>query len=56
MLFFLRLPQQVFYLWIGRCCNEMFIRDVLGCPSYASIPPNMVSKVRLEPLAKDVCH
>uniref|UniRef100_A0AAQ6AIZ5 SEC24 homolog B, COPII coat complex component n=1 Tax=Amphiprion ocellaris TaxID=80972 RepID=A0AAQ6AIZ5_AMPOC len=32
----------VFYLWIGKCCNEMFIRDVLGCPNYASIPPNML--------------
>ncbi|KAM9377489.1 protein transport protein Sec24B [Pholidichthys leucotaenia] len=31
----------VFYLWIGKCCSEMFIRDVLGCPNYASIPPNM---------------
>ncbi|XP_047210157.1 protein transport protein Sec24B [Girardinichthys multiradiatus] len=31
----------VFYLWISKCCNEMFIRDVLGCPNYASIPPNM---------------
>uniref|UniRef100_A0A1A8J987 SEC24 family, member B n=1 Tax=Nothobranchius kuhntae TaxID=321403 RepID=A0A1A8J987_NOTKU len=31
----------VFFLWIGKSCNEMFIRDVLGCPSYASIPPNM---------------
>uniref|UniRef100_A0A8C5H3Y8 Protein transport protein Sec24B-like n=1 Tax=Gouania willdenowi TaxID=441366 RepID=A0A8C5H3Y8_GOUWI len=31
----------VFYLWIGKCCNEMFVRDVLGCPSYSSIPPNM---------------
>uniref|UniRef100_A0A8C6KJV6 SEC24 homolog B, COPII coat complex component n=1 Tax=Nothobranchius furzeri TaxID=105023 RepID=A0A8C6KJV6_NOTFU len=33
----------VFFLWIGKSCNEMFIRDVLGCPSYASIPPNMVT-------------
>ncbi|XP_051942835.1 protein transport protein Sec24B [Hippocampus zosterae] len=31
----------VFYLWIGKCCNEMFIRDVLDYPNYASIPPNM---------------
>ncbi|KAM9740768.1 LOW QUALITY PROTEIN: protein transport protein Sec24B [Menidia menidia] len=31
----------VFYLWIGKSCSEMFIRDVLGCPGYASIPPNM---------------
>lgn len=37
----------MFYLWIGKCCNEMFIRDVLGCPNYASIPPNMVSKTHL---------
>ncbi|XP_015226359.1 PREDICTED: protein transport protein Sec24B-like isoform X2 [Cyprinodon variegatus] len=31
----------VFYLWIGKSCNELFIRDVLGCSNYASIPPNM---------------
>lgn len=31
----------VFYLWISKCCNETFIQDVLGCPNYASIPPNM---------------
>lgn len=31
----------VFYLWIGKCCNEVFIRDVLGVPSYALMPPNM---------------
>lgn len=35
---------QVFYLWIGKCCNEMFIRDVLGCLDYASIPSNMVRR------------
>uniref|UniRef100_A0A673ATG5 Protein transport protein Sec24B-like n=1 Tax=Sphaeramia orbicularis TaxID=375764 RepID=A0A673ATG5_9TELE len=33
----------VFYLWIGKCCSDMFIRDVLGIPNYASIPPNMLS-------------
>lgn len=31
----------VYYLWVGRCCNEMFIQDVLGVPNHASIPPNM---------------
>ncbi|XP_061542036.1 protein transport protein Sec24B isoform X2 [Phycodurus eques] len=31
----------VFYLWVGKCCNEMFIRDVLEYPNYASIPTNM---------------
>ncbi|XP_040904384.1 protein transport protein Sec24B isoform X2 [Toxotes jaculatrix] len=45
----------VFYLWIGKCCNEMFIRDVLGCPNYASIPPNMSHIPELEtPLSKRV--
>ncbi|KAF3694218.1 Protein transport protein Sec24B [Channa argus] len=38
----------VFYLWIGKCCNEMFIRDVLGCPNYTSIPPNMSHIPELE--------
>lgn len=44
-----------FYLWIGKCCNEMFIRDVLGCPSYASVPPNMSHIPELEtPLSERV--
>ncbi|XP_053284066.1 protein transport protein Sec24B isoform X2 [Pleuronectes platessa] len=38
----------VFYLWIGKCCNEVFIRDVLGCSNYASIPPNMSHIPELE--------
>ncbi|XP_023249387.1 protein transport protein Sec24B-like isoform X1 [Seriola lalandi dorsalis] len=45
----------VFYLWIGKCCNEMFVRDVLGCPNYASIPPNMSHIPELEtPLSERV--
>ncbi|GLD70526.1 protein transport protein Sec24B-like protein [Lates japonicus] len=45
----------VFYLWIGKCCNEMFIQDVLGCPNYASIPPNMSHIPELEtPLSERV--
>ncbi|TWW55410.1 Protein transport protein [Takifugu flavidus] len=45
----------VFYLWIGKCCNEMFIRDVLGCPNYASIPPNMSHVPELQtPLSERV--
>uniref|UniRef100_A0A673APS4 Protein transport protein Sec24B-like n=1 Tax=Sphaeramia orbicularis TaxID=375764 RepID=A0A673APS4_9TELE len=38
----------VFYLWIGKCCSDMFIRDVLGIPNYASIPPNMTHIPELE--------
>ncbi|XP_054453497.1 protein transport protein Sec24B isoform X2 [Anoplopoma fimbria] len=37
-----------FYLWIGKCCNDMFIRDVLGCPNYTSIPANMSHIPELE--------
>ena len=39
---------QVLYLWVGKCVNELFIRDVLGCPNYASIPPNMVSTLNFD--------
>ncbi|XP_030224960.1 protein transport protein Sec24B isoform X1 [Gadus morhua] len=38
----------VLYLWVGKCVNEIFIRDVLGCPNYASIPPNMTDIPELE--------
>ncbi|XP_059202347.1 protein transport protein Sec24B isoform X3 [Centropristis striata] len=45
----------VFYLWIGKCCNDMFIRDVLGCPNFASIPANMSHIPELEtPLSERV--
>nr|XP_043896735.1 protein transport protein Sec24B isoform X2 [Solea senegalensis] len=45
----------VFYLWIGKNCNDMFIRDVLGCNNYASIPPNMSHIPELEtPLSERV--
>ncbi|XP_042274820.1 protein transport protein Sec24B isoform X2 [Thunnus maccoyii] len=43
----------VFYLWIGKCCNETFIRDILGCPNYASIPPNMSHIPELETLLSE---
>ncbi|XP_075904184.1 protein transport protein Sec24A isoform X2 [Nelusetta ayraudi] len=45
----------VFYLWIGRSCSEMFIRDVLGRANYASIPPDMCHIPELEtPLSERV--
>ncbi|KAM8848153.1 protein transport protein Sec24B [Synchiropus picturatus] len=44
-----------FYLWVGKCCNEMFIRDVLGFPNHASIPPSMSHIPELEtPLSERV--
>ncbi|XP_052005623.1 protein transport protein Sec24B-like isoform X1 [Xyrauchen texanus] len=38
----------VMYLWVGKCCNEMFVRDVLGCHNYASIPSNMTEIPELQ--------
>ncbi|XP_035522707.1 protein transport protein Sec24A [Morone saxatilis] len=31
----------VMYLWIGRNCNPNFLSQVLGVPSYASVPDNL---------------
>ncbi|XP_068869429.1 protein transport protein Sec24B isoform X4 [Aphelocoma coerulescens] len=31
----------VFYLWIGKNCDNNFIKDVLGYPNYASVPQKM---------------
>ncbi|KAK2829111.1 hypothetical protein Q7C36_017101 [Tachysurus vachellii] len=43
----------VMYLWMGRSCNEMFIRDVLGCSDYTSIPVNMTDLPELETAASE---
>ncbi|XP_001921634.4 protein transport protein Sec24B isoform X1 [Danio rerio] len=38
----------VMYLWVGKCCNEMFIRDVMGFPNYASLPSSMTEIPELQ--------
>ncbi|KAJ3587944.1 hypothetical protein NHX12_011539 [Muraenolepis orangiensis] len=38
----------VFYLWVGKCVSEAFIRDVLGCPNYAAIPHDMTELPELD--------
>ncbi|XP_050983261.1 protein transport protein Sec24B isoform X1 [Labeo rohita] len=38
----------VMYLWVGKCCNETFIRDVLGFPNYASLPSSMTEIPELQ--------
>uniref|UniRef100_A0A671LDN0 Protein transport protein Sec24B-like n=1 Tax=Sinocyclocheilus anshuiensis TaxID=1608454 RepID=A0A671LDN0_9TELE len=38
----------VMFLWLGKCCNETFIRDVLGYPNYASLPSNMTEIPELQ--------
>ncbi|XP_069711615.1 protein transport protein Sec24B isoform X3 [Phaenicophaeus curvirostris] len=32
----------IFYIWIGKNCDNNFIKDVLGYPNYASVPQKMV--------------
>ncbi|KAF7698361.1 protein transport protein Sec24B isoform X1 [Silurus meridionalis] len=41
------------YLWLGRSCNEAFIRDVLGCTDYTSVPVSMVELPELETPASE---
>ncbi|TSK87426.1 Protein transport protein Sec24B [Bagarius yarrelli] len=41
------------YLWLGRSCNEVFIRDVFGCPDYTSIPVSMTDLPELETAASE---
>ncbi|XP_041335818.1 protein transport protein Sec24B isoform X4 [Pyrgilauda ruficollis] len=31
----------IFYLWIGKNCDNNFIKEVLGYPNYASVPQKM---------------
>ncbi|XP_052430571.1 protein transport protein Sec24B isoform X3 [Carassius gibelio] len=38
----------VMYLWVGKGCNETFIRDVLGFQNYASLPSNMTEIPELQ--------
>ncbi|XP_026113373.1 protein transport protein Sec24B-like isoform X2 [Carassius auratus] len=38
----------VMYLWVGKCCDETFIRDVLGYPNYSSLPSNMTEIPELQ--------
>ncbi|EMP40793.1 Protein transport protein Sec24B [Chelonia mydas] len=34
----------IFYIWIGKSCDNSFIKDVLGYPNYASVPQKLVFK------------
>lgn len=41
------------YLWIGRSCDPAFLKDVLGFPNYASVPPKMTQLPELDTLASE---
>ncbi|XP_045655134.1 protein transport protein Sec24B isoform X6 [Ursus americanus] len=43
----------VFYIWIGKSCDNNFIEDVLGYPNFASIPQKMTYLPELDTLSSE---
>ena len=43
------------YLWIGRNCNPNFLTQVLGVPSYAAVPDNLVGNLMLQQFPVSTC-
>ncbi|XP_034355889.2 protein transport protein Sec24B isoform X5 [Arvicanthis niloticus] len=43
----------VFYIWIGKGCDNNFIENVLGCPDFASVPQKMTQLPELDTLPSE---
>ncbi|XP_012583458.1 PREDICTED: protein transport protein Sec24B isoform X2 [Condylura cristata] len=43
----------VFYIWVGKGCDNNFIEDVLGFPNFASIPQKMTHLPELDTLSSE---
>ncbi|XP_029452417.1 LOW QUALITY PROTEIN: protein transport protein Sec24B [Rhinatrema bivittatum] len=43
----------IFYIWVGKNCDNNFIKDVLGSPNYASIPQKMTQLPELDTLLSE---
>ncbi|XP_037062986.1 protein transport protein Sec24B [Peromyscus leucopus] len=43
----------VFYIWIGKGCDNNFIENVLGYPDFAAIPPKMTHLPELDTLSSE---
>ncbi|XP_062992345.1 protein transport protein Sec24B isoform X2 [Elgaria multicarinata webbii] len=43
----------VFYIWIGRSCDNNFIKDVLGYPNYSSVPQTLTQLPELDTLSSE---
>ncbi|XP_062874515.1 protein transport protein Sec24B isoform X2 [Trichomycterus rosablanca] len=43
----------VMYVWVGKSCNEEFLRDVLGCADYTCVPTSMMEFPVLETVASE---
>ncbi|XP_036265118.1 protein transport protein Sec24B isoform X5 [Pipistrellus kuhlii] len=48
-----RLMDEVFYIWVGKSCDNTFIEDVLGYPNFASIPQKMTHLPELDTLSSE---
>ncbi|XP_063775067.1 protein transport protein Sec24B isoform X2 [Pseudophryne corroboree] len=42
-----------FFLWVGRNCDTVFLKDVLGFPNYASVPQKMTQLPELDTVASE---
>ncbi|NXP55253.1 SC24B protein, partial [Heliornis fulica] len=43
----------IFYIWIGKNCDNNFIKDVLGYPNYASIPQKMTQLPEVDAVSSE---
>ncbi|XP_075277464.1 protein transport protein Sec24B isoform X3 [Opisthocomus hoazin] len=43
----------IFYIWIGKNCDNNFIKDVLGYPNYASVPQKMTQLPEMDALSSE---
>ncbi|XP_058522903.1 protein transport protein Sec24B isoform X2 [Ochotona princeps] len=43
----------VFYIWVGKGCENSFIEDVLGYPNFASVPQKMTHLPELDTLSSE---
>ncbi|XP_039235808.1 protein transport protein Sec24B isoform X2 [Pipra filicauda] len=43
----------IFYIWIGKNCDNSFIKDVLGYPNYASVPQKMTQLPEVDALSSE---
>ncbi|KAM8802343.1 protein transport protein Sec24B isoform 4-T4 [Rhynchonycteris naso] len=43
----------VFYIWVGKSCDNIFLKDVLGYPNFASVPQKMTHLPELDTLLSE---
>ncbi|KGL93673.1 Protein transport protein Sec24B, partial [Charadrius vociferus] len=43
----------IFYIWIGKNCDNNFIKDVLGYPNYASVPQKMTQLPEVDAISSE---